>query len=468
MLDDPPWNLDFNSRLVRNDGTLRFRGVQHAHADPVEPCEYLEEPVYHLELLLAGTDQRRDKAIRYEVANPLMIAAGGGRINEAFYLPELRPSLRTRPLPAADRAAVERVLGARGTVAAAAAGHAARHDAGDGPPLGGPRRPGIRLPRRHRAGRDGAGARARGGAERALPGHQRRHRAVAARPRPTPGDPRQLPLAAPRRLRPHRRRAPHGLHPRRGPRRADPRAARRRRATRARGATCSRSTSSHEDVRWFGQGCRVEVDAALQIRAPARRLAVARIAAAAAPPAPAGRYADPAACCTASGSVPLRCRPAHVEFGRGFERLHPHWEMRLWTDADLDALEPHAMSSSTTCSQPVRALQPHALRDPAARLGGVYFDTDVESRRPLDGLLAGVNAFTALELARPRRHRRARRRARHTRPSSARPGSRARRSGWDRTRPTPTALLSSACSSSRSQASTSSAPTSSTPNLGRA
>ena len=79
--------------------TLRFRGVQHAHADPVEPCEYLEEPVYHLELLLAGTGQRRDKAVRYEVANPLMIAAGGGRINEAFYLPELRPSLRTRPLP---------------------------------------------------------------------------------------------------------------------------------------------------------------------------------------------------------------------------------------------------------------------------------------------------------------------------------------------------------------------------------
>jgi len=118
VLDDPPWSVDFNNRLVRNDGTLRFRGVQHAHADPVAPCEYIEEPVYHLELLLAGTDQRRDKALRYEVANPLLLAAGGGRINEAFYLPELRTSLRTRPLPEGDRAAVERVLSARGTVSA--------------------------------------------------------------------------------------------------------------------------------------------------------------------------------------------------------------------------------------------------------------------------------------------------------------------------------------------------------------
>ena len=99
VLDDPPWSVDFNNRLVRNDGTLRFRGVQHAHADPVAPCEYIEEPVYHLELLLADTDRRRDKALRYEVANPLLTAAGGGRINEAFYLPELRPSLQTRPLP---------------------------------------------------------------------------------------------------------------------------------------------------------------------------------------------------------------------------------------------------------------------------------------------------------------------------------------------------------------------------------
>ena len=32
------------------------------------------------------------------------------------------------------------------------------------------------------------------------------------------------------------------------------------------------------------------------------------------------------------------------------------------------------------------------------RFGGVYFDTDVECRRPLEDLLAGVEAFAALEL----------------------------------------------------------------------
>ena len=93
-----------------------------------------------------------------------------------------------------------------------------------------------------------------------------------------------------------------------------------------------------------------------------------------------------------SGEMP----PEQVEFARGFERLHPKWEMRLWTDADLeelgftDAERRHARSPSELSN----AVRYEILR----RVGGVYFDTDVESRRPLDDLLAGVEAFSALEL----------------------------------------------------------------------
>lgn len=88
--------------------------------------------------------------------------------------------------------------------------------------------------------------------------------------------------------------------------------------------------------------------------------------------------------------------PAFAEFGRGFERLHPKWEMRLWTDADLDELditdaERRRARSASELSNVVRY---EVLR----RHGGVYLDTDVECRRPLDDLLAGVSAFAALEL----------------------------------------------------------------------
>ena len=87
---------------------------------------------------------------------------------------------------------------------------------------------------------------------------------------------------------------------------------------------------------------------------------------------------------------------AFVEFGRGFERLHPEWEMRLWTDADLEEL-------GITDDERRRARSPSELSnlvryEVLARHGGVYVDTDFEARRPLDDLLPGVELFAALEL----------------------------------------------------------------------
>lgn len=105
-----PWSADFHVRLIRNDGTHRFPGVQHLHIEAASPREYVEEPVYHLDLLLGDERRRRDKAIRYEATRPGLIATGGGPINEAFYLPELRDDLELAPVPEEDRHAIARAL----------------------------------------------------------------------------------------------------------------------------------------------------------------------------------------------------------------------------------------------------------------------------------------------------------------------------------------------------------------------
>ena len=110
VLTGAPWSSGFSNRLMRNDGTLRVRGLQHLHADPATPCEYVEEPFYHLDLLISSEQDRRDKVIRYEVSRPHLVAEGGGRINEAFYLPELRDSLELQSVPDEDRAAIARAL----------------------------------------------------------------------------------------------------------------------------------------------------------------------------------------------------------------------------------------------------------------------------------------------------------------------------------------------------------------------
>ena len=110
VLDELPWSPDFNNRLVRNVGTLWFEGMEHSHAVPSFPSRYVEEPVYHLELLEEDETARRAKVVRYEVTRPHLVAHGGGRLNEAYYLPELRSELRTRKLAPEDQATLERVI----------------------------------------------------------------------------------------------------------------------------------------------------------------------------------------------------------------------------------------------------------------------------------------------------------------------------------------------------------------------
>jgi FkbM family methyltransferase len=107
-----PWWPDYQIRMVRNDGTLRFPAIQHTAAVPLRPAEYLETPIYHGDLLLNSLEQRRAKAHAYRRRRPGLTAPGGGPINERFYLPEDSPHAPLADVPAPDRELVHRVLAA--------------------------------------------------------------------------------------------------------------------------------------------------------------------------------------------------------------------------------------------------------------------------------------------------------------------------------------------------------------------
>jgi mannosyltransferase OCH1-like enzyme len=85
--------------------------------------------------------------------------------------------------------------------------------------------------------------------------------------------------------------------------------------------------------------------------------------------------------------------PLH-RYGQTWEAHHPRWDVRLWTDAEADELMPaEAMARARNDAERANLLRYELLR----RFGGVYVDTDFECRRPLDPLLAGIDAFAASE-----------------------------------------------------------------------
>jgi hypothetical protein len=112
-LSGTPWHPDFHPRLVRNDGTLRFRGRKHEHALPARPVCYHDLTVWHLNLLLLSEDERREKVERNRAEQPGLVAPGGRELNEAYYLPEDTGVPAAEPVPAADLGLVRRVLDAR-------------------------------------------------------------------------------------------------------------------------------------------------------------------------------------------------------------------------------------------------------------------------------------------------------------------------------------------------------------------
>lgn len=79
-----------------------------------------------------------------------------------------------------------------------------------------------------------------------------------------------------------------------------------------------------------------------------------------------------------------------LEMREGWRRLHPDWEMRLWTKDNLPPMQNRALyDSRANTAHRADILRYELLR----AFGGVYVDFDFECQKPLDGLIVGCEGF---------------------------------------------------------------------------
>ncbi|MEN0013634.1 MAG: hypothetical protein AAGC46_09725 [Solirubrobacteraceae bacterium] len=109
-----PWFPDFQTRLVRNDATLRFRGRVHELARPTQPARFSDLPIWHLSLLTSAVDARRAKVAANVATRPGLLAPGGGELNATYYLPEDHHGPALARVPPDERARRDAVLHASG------------------------------------------------------------------------------------------------------------------------------------------------------------------------------------------------------------------------------------------------------------------------------------------------------------------------------------------------------------------
>ena len=108
-----PWYPDFQVRMVRNDGSLRFSGLVHTTAERTFPARTLEAPIYHLPFILSDIEARRARGERYESQRPALVAPTELAANDAL-LPEALPNVLTAPIPDEHRRRIEAVLSSSG------------------------------------------------------------------------------------------------------------------------------------------------------------------------------------------------------------------------------------------------------------------------------------------------------------------------------------------------------------------
>jgi mannosyltransferase OCH1-like enzyme len=79
------------------------------------------------------------------------------------------------------------------------------------------------------------------------------------------------------------------------------------------------------------------------------------------------------------------------KYRESWRRHHPEWELRFWTEANL----PTTFRRREAYERDrIPAERSDIIRLEVLWLyGGVYIDTDMECRRPIDGLLEGVDLF---------------------------------------------------------------------------
>jgi mannosyltransferase OCH1-like enzyme len=77
-------------------------------------------------------------------------------------------------------------------------------------------------------------------------------------------------------------------------------------------------------------------------------------------------------------------------YGEGWERLHPDWEMREWTEDNLpELLRPEGADPRRDPTERSDLLRYELVR----RFGGVYLDMDFECLKPIDELIDGIDFF---------------------------------------------------------------------------
>lgn len=86
---------------------------------------------------------------------------------------------------------------------------------------------------------------------------------------------------------------------------------------------------------------------------------------------------------------------AYEAYSNAWRRLNPEWTYRLWNLQNLDfpLRRPDLVDQCSSFAQVADVLRLEILY----RHGGVYFDTDFEPLKPLNGLLDGVNTFFCSE-----------------------------------------------------------------------
>lgn len=76
---------------------------------------------------------------------------------------------------------------------------------------------------------------------------------------------------------------------------------------------------------------------------------------------------------------------AHPEFRRGFAALHPNWKLMRWSDDNFRSDSPYYQRAKR--KKKYAYMSDYGRLLVLERFGGVYVDTDVRARRPLDSLL---------------------------------------------------------------------------------
>jgi hypothetical protein len=104
-----PWRLDAIARLVRNQpGLWHHSGGVHREGQWEGESHLVTAPLYHLVVPFTPIAERRAKISRYEGLDGGLVIDGVDM--NVLYLPEDRPQLETEAVPASDQALLDSVL----------------------------------------------------------------------------------------------------------------------------------------------------------------------------------------------------------------------------------------------------------------------------------------------------------------------------------------------------------------------